>query len=78
SEICDEQDILNNLVDRYFKQDKPPEKNTAQISNVSETLSDDEVIDLMLKSKQKDKISDLLKGNYEPYFDSPSEAVQSL
>lgn len=78
SEICDDQDILNNLVDRYFKQDKPPKKNTAQISNVSKTLSDDEVIDLMLKSKQKDKISDLLKGNYEPYFDSPSEAVQSL
>lgn len=78
SEICDDQDILNNLVDRYFKQDKPPEKNTAQVSNVSETLSDDEVIDHMLKSKQKDKISDLLKGNYEPYFDSPSEAVQSL
>ncbi|MBF0737418.1 DNA primase [Staphylococcus arlettae] len=78
SEICDDQDILNNIVDRYFKQDKPPEKNTAQVSNVSETLSDDEVIDLMFKSKQKDKISDLLKGNYEPYFDSPSEAVQSL
>ena len=32
----------------------------------------------MMKSKQKDKISDLLEGNFEKYFDSPSEAVQSL
>ena len=46
--------------------------------NHKSELSDEEVINLMLKSKQKDKISDLLEGNFEKYFDSPSEAVQSL
>lgn len=78
SEISDDQDILNNLVDRYFKLEKSLEKTTVHTFDESEILSDDEVINLMLKSKQKDKISDLLEGNYEGYFGSPSEAVQSL
>lgn len=78
SEISDDQDILNNLVDRYFKIEKSLKKTTVHTFDESETLSDDEVINLMLKSKQKDKISDLLEGKYEGYFGSPSEAVQSL
>ncbi|EHJ08883.1 phage/plasmid primase, P4 family [Staphylococcus simiae] len=78
SEINDDQDILNNLVDRYFKQDEPIQTTITYHSNNNSNLSDEDVINIMLKSKQKDKISDLLKGNYEPYFDSPSEGVQSL
>ncbi|MDU0444735.1 phage/plasmid primase, P4 family [Staphylococcus haemolyticus] len=78
SEICDEQEVLNNLVERYFKAEPKLETTFAYDPNHKSELSDDEVIDLMLKSKQKDKISDLLKGNYEKRFDSPSEAVQSL
>ncbi|UFA53927.1 phage/plasmid primase, P4 family [Staphylococcus aureus] len=78
SEINDDQDILNNLVDRYFKQDEPIQTTITYHSNNKSKLSDEDVIEIMLKSKQKDKISNLLKGNYEPYFDSPSEGVQSL
>ncbi|WP_260390054.1 DUF927 domain-containing protein [Staphylococcus warneri] len=78
SEICDDQDILNNLVERFFKEEQNFETTLTYDPNHKSELSDDEVIDLMLKSKQKDKISDLLKGNYENHFDSPSEAVQSL
>ncbi|HDG6142969.1 TPA: DNA primase [Staphylococcus aureus] len=78
SEINDDQDILNNLVDRYFKQDEPIQTTVTYHSNNKSKLSDEDVIEIMLKSKQKDKISNLLKGNYEPYFDSPSEGVQSL
>ena len=78
SEICDDQDILNNLVERYFKAETNLETTFTYEPNHKSELSDDEVIDLMLKSKQKDKISDLLKGNYEKHFNSPSEAVQSL
>ncbi|PTK29179.1 phage/plasmid primase, P4 family [Staphylococcus hominis] len=78
SEICDEQEVLNNLVERYFKAEPKLETTFTYDPNHKSELSDDEVIDLMLKSKQKDKISDLLKGNYEKHFDSPSEAVQSL
>ncbi|WP_053026196.1 phage/plasmid primase, P4 family [Staphylococcus haemolyticus] len=78
SEICEEQEILNNLIERFFKEEQNFETTLTYDPNHKSELSDDEVIDLMLKSKQKDKISDLLKGNYEKRFDSPSEAVQSL
>ncbi|RIO52583.1 DUF927 domain-containing protein, partial [Staphylococcus hominis] len=78
SEIYEEQEVLNNLVERYFKIEPKLETTFTYDPNHKSELSDDEVIDLMLKSKQKDKISDLLKGDYEKHFDSPSEAVQSL
>lgn len=78
SEICDEQEVLNNLVERFFKEEQNFETLITYDPNHKSELSDNEVIDLMLKSKQKDKISDLLEGNYEKHFDSPSEAVQSL
>lgn len=78
SEIYEEQEILNNLVERFFKEEPKLETTFTYDPNHKSELSDEEVIDLMLKSKQKDKISDLLKGNYEKHFDSPSEAVQSL
>ncbi|MEB7459325.1 phage NrS-1 polymerase family protein [Staphylococcus borealis] len=78
SEICDEQEVLNNLVERYFKAEPKLETTITYAPNNTSHFSDDEVVDKMLKSKQKDKISDLLQGNYEPYFESPSEAVQSL
>ena len=72
SEIYEEQEVLNNLVERYFKAEPKLEKTFTYDPNHKSELSDDEVIDLMLKSKQKDKIVDLLKGNYEKHFDSPS------
>lgn len=78
SEIYEEQEILNNLVERFFKEEPKLETTFTYDPNHKSELSDEEVIDLMLKSKQKDKISDLLEGNYEKHFDSPSEAVQSL
>ncbi|MCG1060194.1 DUF5906 domain-containing protein [Staphylococcus epidermidis] len=78
SEICDDQEVLNNLYVRFFKQDEPTQTTITYHSNDKSNLSDEDVINIMLKSKQKDKISNLLKGNYELYFDSPSEGVQSL
>ncbi|MBA8772875.1 phage/plasmid primase, P4 family [Staphylococcus coagulans] len=78
SEISEDQTILNNLVERYFKEEPPFEATTTNSHNSESQLSDEEVINIMLKSKQKDKISDLLQGDYEQYFASPSEAVQSL
>lgn len=77
SEICEVQATINNIVERYFKVDEPVKTFTIH-PNRTNDLSDDEVLDIMMKSKNKDKISDLLKGNYEKYFDSPSEGVQSL
>ncbi|HDE0409536.1 TPA: phage/plasmid primase, P4 family [Staphylococcus aureus] len=77
-EISDDQSLLNNLVERYFKQEELPETFIGNNITNKSNLDDEDVINIMLKSKQKDKISNLLQGNYEPYFDSPSEAVQSL
>ncbi|WP_210136422.1 phage/plasmid primase, P4 family [Staphylococcus sp. GDK8D68P] len=77
SEICEVQATINNIVERYFKVEEPVKTFTIH-PNSTNDLSDDEVLDIMMKSKNKDKISDLLKGNYEKYFDSPSEGVQSL
>ncbi|HDJ5494125.1 TPA: DNA primase [Staphylococcus aureus] len=76
--ISDDQSLLNNLVERYFKQEELPETFIGNNITNKSNLDDEDVINIMLKSKQKDKISNLLQGNYEPYFDSPSEAVQSL
>lgn len=76
-DICDNQQTLNNIVERYFKLEQQEEIITYDPNHKSH-LSDDEVMNIMLKSKQKDKIKDLLQGNYEKYFESPSEAVQSL
>lgn len=77
SEICEVQATINNIVERYFKVEEPVKTFTIH-PNRTNDLSDDEVMDIMMKSKSKDKISDLLKGNYERYFESPSEGVQSL
>ncbi|HFE5520025.1 TPA: phage/plasmid primase, P4 family [Staphylococcus aureus] len=77
-EISDDQSLLNNLVERYFKQEELPETFIGNNITNKSNLDDEDVINIMLKSKQKDKISNLLQGNYKPYFDSPSEAVQSL
>lgn len=77
SEICEVQATINNIVERYFKVEEPVKTFTIH-PNRTNDLSDDEIMDIMMKSKNKDKISDLLKGNYEKYFDSPSEGVQSL
>lgn len=78
--ITDDQSIIDKLVERYFKNDeaKPLQNDVIILNTNSVQLSDDEVVELMLKSKQNDKIRDLLKGHYENYYNSPSEAVQSL
>lgn len=79
SEICDEQEVINNLLNRYFKLEESKE-HIIQLdySQQNTDLSDEEVINIMMKSKQQDKLAELLKGNYNEYFDSPSEAVKSL
>ncbi|MBU6130496.1 DNA primase [Staphylococcus aureus] len=78
SDICDNQEVLNTLVDEYFKENLPANEVVREESNTNMQLSDEDIINIMMKSKQKDKIKDLLQGTYEPYFESSSEAVQSL
>ncbi|EJE57383.1 TPA: phage/plasmid primase, P4 family [Staphylococcus aureus] len=76
--ICDDQEILNNLVEDYFKENLSVNDVAREESNTNMQSSDEDIINVMMKSKQKDKIKDLLQGTYESYFESSSEAVQSL
>ena len=55
SEICDDQEVLNNLYVRFFKQDEPTQTTITYHSNDKSNLSDEDVINIMLKSKQKIK-----------------------
>ena len=78
NDICDNQEVLNTLVEDYFKEDLPVNDVVREESNTNMQLSDEDIINIMMKSKQKGKIKDLLQGTYESYFESSSEAVQSL
>ncbi|WP_052998421.1 phage/plasmid primase, P4 family [Staphylococcus aureus] len=78
NDICDNQEVLNTLIDEYFKENLPVNDVVREESNTNMQLSDEDIINIMMKSKQKDKIKDLLQGTYESYFESSSEAVQSL
>ncbi|PHK48783.1 phage/plasmid primase, P4 family [Staphylococcus edaphicus] len=80
SEIVEDQEIINNLMERYFKKEKLTNGVFRNEPKNDVELSDEEVINMMLKSKKGKKISDLLKGDWELHFpnDSSSEAVASL
>ncbi len=80
SEINDDQEILNNLYERFFKNEDFAftVEYSAQVTEPRPTIDDEALIKKMTSSKNGKKIEDLLKGNYEEYFSSPSEAVQSL
>ncbi|WP_414051092.1 phage/plasmid primase, P4 family [Macrococcus animalis] len=80
SEISDDQAILDNLYERFFKEEDftfTVDYSETQ-ENITDELSDEELIKKMTSSKSGQKIADLIKGEYKEYFDSPSEAVQSL
>lgn len=77
SEICEEQEVINNLVERYFKVE-PKTKNHINDETSDSIFTDNEIVELMMKSKNENKYKKLLAGEYENFFDSPSEAVQSL
>ncbi|SQA06899.1 Putative DNA primase [Staphylococcus aureus] len=55
-------------VDEYFKENLPVNDIVREESNTNMQLSDEDIINIMMKSKQKDKIKDLLQGTYESYL----------
>lgn len=74
SEICDDQETINNIVERYFKAE--PKKQNIKIAKTGSSIfTDDEIVKMITK---KSKYKKLLAGEYEGIFESPSEAVQSL
>lgn len=74
SEICDEQTVIDNIIERYFKAESK-KQNITIAKTGSSVFTDDEIVRMMTK---KSKYKKLLAGEYEDIFDSPSEAVQSL
>lgn len=78
SEINDDQAILNNLYERFFKNEDFAFTVEYSENQTDSTIDDETLIKKMTSSKNGQKIADLLKGDYQEYFQSPSEAVHSL
>ncbi|WP_239762218.1 phage/plasmid primase, P4 family [Mammaliicoccus sp. I-M35] len=76
-EISSDQSYINTLVERYFKREVIT--NDTIIDDVTPSnLNDTEVLQLMAKSKEADKLSKLMSGGWQELFDSQSEADLSL
>lgn len=76
-EISSDQSYIDSLVERYFKR----EVITNDVINYDITpanLEDNEVMQLMAKSKNSDKLSKLMSGGWREIFESQSEADLSL
>lgn len=76
-EVSCDQTYIDSLVERYFKR----EVITNDVINYDITqanLEDNEVIQLMAKSKNADKLSKLMSGGWREVFESQSEADLSL
>lgn len=76
-EISSDQEYINSLVDRYFQREVIT--NGTIIGHVTPSnLNDTEVIQLMAKSREADKLSKLMSGGWQELFESQSEADLSL
>lgn len=76
-EISSDQSYINSLVERYFKR----EVITNEVISYDITpanLDDNEVIQLMAKSKSAERLSKLMSGGWQDLFESQSEADLSL
>ncbi|PTI32771.1 hypothetical protein BU074_13555, partial [Mammaliicoccus vitulinus] len=76
-EISNDQSYIDSLVEKYFKR----EVVNNDIVNYDVTLSnldDMEVMQLMAKSKDGTKISELMRGEWKDEFESQSSADLSL
>ncbi|MEX6218664.1 phage/plasmid primase, P4 family [Mammaliicoccus sciuri] len=76
-EISSDQSYINSLVERYFKR----EVITNDVINYDITpvnLDDNEVIQLMARSKSAERLSKLMSGGWQDLFQSQSEADLSL
>ncbi|MCD3218537.1 DUF927 domain-containing protein [Mammaliicoccus sciuri] len=76
-EISSDQSYIDSLVERYFKR----EVITNDVINYDITpanLDDNEVLQLMAKSKSAERLSKLMSGGWQDLFESQSQADLSL
>ncbi|WHI60777.1 DUF927 domain-containing protein [Mammaliicoccus lentus] len=76
-EISSDQSYIDSLVERYFKREvstNDPIKYDITPSN----LDDNEVIQLMARSRNAERLSKLMSGGWQDLFESQSEADLSL
>lgn len=76
-EISSDQSYIDSLVERYFKRDVST-NDTINYDITPSNLDDTEVIQLMAKSREADKLSKLMSGGWQDLFESQSEADLSL
>lgn len=63
NDICDNQEVLNTLIDEYFKENLPVNDVVREESNTNMQLSDEDIINIMMKSKQKIKLKIYYKAH---------------
>lgn len=76
-EISSDQSYIDSLVERYFKHEVIT-NDTINYDITPANLDDVEVMKLMEKSKNADKLSKLMSGGWRDLFESQSEADLSL
>ncbi|MCJ0951533.1 DUF927 domain-containing protein [Mammaliicoccus sciuri] len=76
-EVSCDQTYIDSLVERYFKHEVIT-NDTINYDITPANLEDNEVIQLMAKSKNADKLSKLMSGGWREIFESQSEADLSL
>lgn len=76
-EVSCDQIYIDSLVERYFKHEVIT-NDTINYDITPANLEDNEVMQLMAKSKNSDKLSKLMSGGWREIFESQSEADLSL
>ncbi|WP_239733687.1 DUF927 domain-containing protein [Mammaliicoccus sp. M-M49] len=76
-EVSCDQSYIDSLVERYFKHEVIT-NDTINYDITPANLKDNEVIQLMAKCKNADKLSKLMSGGWREIFESQSEADLSL
>lgn len=76
-EISSDQSYIDSLVERYFKHEVIT-NDTINYDITPANLEDNEVMQLMAKSTNADKLSKLMSGGWREIFESQSEADLSL
>ncbi|KAA1042478.1 DUF927 domain-containing protein [Macrococcus equipercicus] len=76
--ICDDQQYINELAEKYFTRNKTSKTDIEPFKLNFDKTDEIDVIKVMARSKNADKISTLMKGDWEGRYNSQSDADLAL
>lgn len=77
-ELSEDSEAVKWVYDKYFNSQEEPKVMVPPTVSTPNSLSDDELIDKILNSKQAEKFADLFGGNWQINYPSQSEADYAL